>query len=439
MAYAGATLSGIASVLKRVYAPEIQNVTFSGRPTLDIIQKVNIADELGESLYHYMSTDYRRSWAIVAGAEGGVFPAPDYVRGVRPFITPKRIRMSIGWSGDAMLASASQKGGMRRVLDRERDSMVGAVQTIKDQLLWAGHYGHFGRINDTDTGTTAVLTMDTYTTGHHKAEYMFYPGQKLDSYDAITAGTIGANSVSVGSVSGNELTLGGGGSHAGDAENDYMFLEDWYAYAPNTLVEFVDNYALRATSSAFFDSQAIQTVMGQSRGTYSFLEANVDHNSGTVRPLTLKLIDKAFRTCSFKGTGQVCTHIWTNAEPLEAYLERMREDRRLTGDRYMTMDGGWEAVKYTRGNRTVPWLENRHIPMQAAYFLNMNALKLYIAIPFEWIPQNERGGIIELQIDSSSARRMDAYIAYGHEWYNLGCTDFESQLVLRDIDISNYV
>lgn len=149
----------------------------------------------------------------------------------------------------------------------------------------------------------------------------------------------------------------------------------------------------------------------------AFWRANVLGNGGTLRALTLDLMQHAFDASEIEG-GEVSLII-TSYEQRRRYLTLLKQDNRFVNT--LKLDGGFEALEYNGK----PLVVDRHMPPNGIYFLDESTLQLYRMSDFNWMDQD--GSVL------SRVANADAYEATLFKYATLGCSNCNNNTILTDL------
>ena len=194
----------------------------------------------------------------------------------------------------------------------------------------------------------------------------------------------------------------------------------------------VDNYAIRATSSWFGNAGAVTTPQGLSRATYPVLDATISHGSNTNRALTEDIIQAALDSiekASGKKEQEDSQMMITTYGIRRKYIADLQADRRYQGNQVYNLKGGWKALAYQSGNKTIPMTVDRMAIPNSILILNKKFLQIYRAADWDWMDLD--GSMFQRKIDS--AGKYDAYEAMKFVYQNLGCSNFKAQGAIRDV------
>jgi len=406
-------LSNFDEALKIDYLPVVQEQLNHATVLLDKIQR-NERDVSGKQWQ--LTAHYGRNSGVGAGSETGL-PTAGNQSYLNPYGGVKYNRGRIQVSGPVMAASKNDKGSIVRALDSEIQGVVRDLKKeVNYQLLNDGSAVRALVNGDPGTGTT--LTLDGPGTNY------FYDGMKVDILDPATGDiTTSGSGLTVSTVdSTTEVTMSAA-LNADVADNDWVIgagarIEGTGALATNT------SYEMMGLKGIVDDGTYVTTLHNLSRSSYAWWKSSTfssDDNSGTLRDMTLPLIQSAISAVEKNG-GRV-SMILSDVDMRDAYAALVIADKRFVNT--MTLDGGWKALEYSSGTNGLPWISEVDMPPNTVFFVESE--RLFIMQMADWNWMDEDGAIL------SRVSGSDAYEAVLY-WYSELATDRpRSHSFLRDV------
>jgi hypothetical protein len=400
-----ATLTTLDNILKEDYLGPIREQVYSSHILLSRLEK-NEEDVGGQQATVPLHT--ARNSGVGARADGGALPSAGNQSYAQAVYNCAYNYGRIQVSGPVIKASKKNKYAFVRAIESE---IKGMVKDLKDDLnrqLHGDGSGVLGLVNgDPATGTT--LTMDNPGTQY------INKGMILNIVDdsSTTAGDSRANvgDKIVGSKTSATACEVTEAFHADAADDDYVVRKGSYALEMMGLLGIVNNSNPRAGLYV--------GAINRSTAGNEYWDASVDSNSGTLRPLTLDLMQTSWDAAEEEG-GEISLVLTTRAVRRK-YLRLVRADGRFVNT--MTLDGGFDALEYNGK----PLAVDRHCMPNRIYFLDESTLALYRMSDLDWM--DEDGAIL------SRVTGYDAYEAVLYFYATLGCGACNKNALLSDIEI----
>lgn len=166
------------------------------------------------------------------------------------------------------------------------------------------------------------------------------------------------------------------------------------------------------------DSTVLDTFQGIQRSTNTWWKAQRLGNSGTLRPLTLGLIQNILTLCE-KADGKISL-ILTSFDLRDTYAALLVADKRFVNT--LELDGGWKALEYNG----IPIVADVDAEANRMYFMDESTHKIYRMSDFEWM---DRDGAILSRVSNK-----DSYEATLYAYMNLGVDNCRKNGVLVDVE-----
>ena len=377
----------------------------------------------------YFPIQYGTNQAFYMQSEGGATPTPDQNRTQEGYCTMKYGYGTLRFSHVMLKQARSNPNWFVEQMKFQMKNLVDVVAMDVNTQCWLDGSGALCQVNRATASSTTV-TVDN--PGNH---YLF-DYERLHSSDSfgttatmtaslnllVTATDSAARYVSsVATSNDTTFTL----NTADNLGNDKWLYR--YGSVANTISGIgllLDNYALSsAGTSSFRGSTSTATVMGISRSTYPFWDANVIHNSGTDRELTLDLMDEAALKVTEKNRyGGKPTHCFASIGLQRKYLGLVRDDKRSVNT--LELDGGWSGLEYTAGGNTIPIVACPRAYPNSMYFIDKDSMFVF------------DGGEGWVDEDGSMLSRRAGYSQFDalfYKYMELGCNMPAKNTVLRDL------
>lgn len=307
-----------------------------------------------------------------------------------------------------MSASKNDKGAFAPALDRMVKNLKTAMLADMNRVMHGNGSGVL-----TVCGTTSAATK--VVTAAYPGVKWIRNGMKVD-IRTISSGTIVTDGSNI-LVSGRDPTVGDVHFDVPDVVTTAS-TEAVYRAGARRVEMMGIRGAIDRADPPTGDFQGID------RATYAQWQATVLDNpqgtGGTVRTLTLDLMQQAMDESEITNTGKVSL-IMTTAPIRRKYLDLLVSDKRFVGG-YMTLDGGFKALDYDG----IGMVADKDCYQGYMYFIDESTFGRYIMEDWGWL---QKDGTI-LKWNTGYASYTAAYRSY----MELGCKNPSANTVIRDID-----
>lgn len=339
-----------------------------------------------------------RNQGVGARAESGTLPAAQEQGFSEARITPNYLYGRFRVSGPLM-ASTRGNAFVQAMTYAMKSLQRDLMNDVNRQLFNDGS-GVLCRVNGAVNNSTKV-TVDEPNT-RHMAKSM-----KVDFYSARTGGTKNDDSLTISSVNSTvKFTISAANTLA---NNDFVVREDAYANELMGLLGIVDTGAF------------VRTLQNIDRNTVAIWKANVLHNSGTNRALTLDLMQTAVDSAEIAGNGQV-NFLVAHTSVRRQYINLLTPDVRFMP---LELRGGMKRLKFAGGEEEMDFEFDKDCDYNRIYFLSLENFTWYVLKDFHFA--QEDGSILYRVADT------DEYEGWLKGYMELGCDAPNAQTVLKDI------
>lgn len=430
------TISTLDRMLKEYYpAQGIVNQVNIDTFLLDKVEKAKRFQNVG-GRYLYKPARFGLSGGVGPRAENTALPTP----GTQTFDDiqiPVRFHYGvIQVTGPVMAVSKTDKQAFAEALSLTMDGMYDEFRLVAGIMLYGWGSGIVGRVSSI-SGAVITLNDDIHPIN------WFYEGQKLSVYDSdevtIDAGVTDPVQVTAVDLSARTVTVSSGTSI--DA-TDRLVIAGSLNMAPMGLLGAID------------DGTYVDTYFGISRTARARWKAYVDVASGASvtkygnsakRAITGNLLQGALDAQRQRaGAARPVDQIISSLGVRRNYWNQLSPDRRFDSAIY---DGGWEMLKFSNGDRTIPWFADEYAPRYTLFGLHTatvpagkgkksdkvqdeEVLAVYEALPADW--DTSTGS--EMKQVYSGAAFVDAIGAFLKWYFNYGTC--RPNLFLRMDDLS---
>jgi hypothetical protein len=397
------TLTNFDEALKIDYLPVVREQLESATVLLNKVQRNerDVSGKQWQTVAHY-----QRNSGIGAGTETALPTA-----GNQAYLNPNGVvkynRGRIQVSGPTIAASRNDTGAIVRALDSE---IKGVTRDLKKDINYQLHNDGTGTraVINGDPGTGTTLTLDAPGTNY------FFEGMLIDILDPATGAlTTSGNDLTVSTVdSSTEVTLSAA-INADVADNDIVS-------RANATDEALTSYEMMGLKGIVDDNTYVNTLHGLARGTYAWWKCSTftnDSNSGTLRDLTLPLIQAGFSAVEKNG-GSVKMVIGDH-DMRDAYAALVVADKRYVNT--MDLDGGFKGLEING----VPLVADVDCMPNTLFFIDTDHLQIMQMNSWSWM---DKDGAVLSRVSGSDAYEAVLY------WYADFVTDRpRAHSFLRDV------
>lgn len=358
------TLTTLDSVLKNDYIGPIREQLNNSVPFLKRTKRRSAATAGKKMIIPLHKT---RNTGIGARAEGGPLPTAGSQGYDDLQLNAAYLWGVVSFSQQSIEASRNDKGAFTRAITSE---MKGLMRDLKRDCNREFYNDVYGTIATCGT-TSASATVQLATTSNMN---LFEVGMKIDIATKTTGTTItnGSNvgitavdkSASTINVDGGVVTTASthGVYRTGNYGNEITGLEAWVGTSDNT----------------------IGTI---DRSSNDWFNPNILSNSGTLRALSLDLMQQAFDEAEIKSGGSVTVGYMYHSLRRK-YLALVRADRRYVNE--MSFDGGFKGVEFN----SIPLIVDSYAPYNTIWFLDESNTKVYHLGPKDWSWMDKDGSVL---------------------------------------------
>lgn len=393
-------LTNFDDILKNDYLQPIREQVYNSFVLLKRLEK-NEEDVGGKKAIVPLHTT--RNSGVGARADGGTLPTAGQQGYENAEYTCAYNYGRIEITGPTIKASRNNKYAFVRAVDSEVQGMTNDLKNDLNRQVHGDGTGVLALVNG-DPGTDTALTVDT-----PNAMY-FHKGMYIDIVDpsSTTAGdarAAGAGLLVSAKASSTVLTMSAA-LDASIADNDKVCRKGSY------LLEMMGLKGIVGTTG---------TIGGINRATAGneYWKANASSNSGTLRKLTLDLMQEVWDLTEDEG-GDI-TLLLTSRPVRRKYLSLVRADGRFVNT--LKLDGGFSALEYNESALVV----DKHCLPNRIYYLDESTIELYRMSDMDWM--DEDGAIL------SRVSGKDAYEAVLFMYATLGCSACNKNGLLEDIAV----
>ncbi len=370
----GQTVSNLAGAAMRIYDKVVHEQVFKKNVLFNNILK-NVATSTG-STTKYISYHYDRNVGGAAGSESFTLPIAGNQQYLQGSIAMKYNFHTIQITDVAMKASARSKEFLVNALESEYN---GAKNDMQRQLSRQGYSTGTGSICRVNASSPAVaLIMDTPMVGKNTTDYFSIgDGIMLDSTDGSATSAVYTYITAI--TAANTMTVA---SVSGVVDNDYIYKGHSKGATTDPTVSNI-NAELTGLKTLIDDGSYTDSIQGQSRATYIWLQSFVD-DATSQRSLTDALLQTTFLECKKKGEPK---YALTSFDVSSAYGQLLSPDRRYSDT--MTLNGGFTGVNFNG----IPIISDYDCPFDELYFIDNSVLSVEDLAPMSFL--NEDGAILD--------------------------------------------
>lgn len=397
-------LTNFDAVLKEDYLGPIRDQINNSTILMKRLEK-NEEDVEGSEAVVPLHT--ARNSGVGARADGGALPTAGHQGYAAARYECKYNYGRIKVTGPTIKASKTNKGAFIKAIDAEIQGMAKDLKDDINRQLHGDGTGILCIVNgDPATGTT--LTVD-----NPGAMYL-QKGMIIDIVDpsSTTAGDAeaNANNLTIAAKTSATTATMAAAFHADVADNDLVTRKGSY------LLEMMGLKGIVGNADPVASTLLVGNIARATAGN-EFWDAYVLSNSGTLRALTLDLMQQAWDGAEEEG-GEI-SMMMTSRPVRRKYVTLVKADGRTVNT--MDIDGGFDAVEYNGK----PLFVDKHCLPNRIYFLDESTLALYRMSDVDWM--DEDGAIL------SRVSGYDAYEAVLYSYATLGCNACNRNALLDDI------
>lgn len=396
-----ATLTTLADLLKSRYAPRLHKQFETETPiAMRVKKKAGAEDFSGQKAI--IAAHYRNSQAVGARGEGGTLPSTQSTKVKQMEVSVKYLYGKIKVTRPMMKASKDNPGSFARAMKLEMDGIRETLNMdAARQMMTGDGTGGITLANGAGAASASLTVDDTSN---------LYEGMVIDIY--TSGGAQQVNSIEITAI---------------DHTTKVCTLASTQTWSDNSIVFREDsrNNEMMGLKGIIDDGTNVATFQNLARSTYTWLKANVLHNSGTLRTLTLALVDQAFITAFNRHQSAYPSAIYSKPSYAVKYAQLLQDQRRFVAPQ-LTLDGGWKAVQYTGPGGTAPWIMDTRVEENVIYFPFEDDLGRWELTPVEFV--DEDGNIFQRALDGT-----DAFEAVLATYQQMGAHRCNRSTILKDI------
>jgi len=359
-----------------------------------------------------ITTHTTRNSGVGAGTETGL-PTAGKQAYANPYGNVKYNRGRISVSGPVIEASKNDKGAMARALESE---IKGVTADLKKEV----NYQFFNdgtavrAIINGDPGTEVTLTLDNPGTR------WLQEGMIIDIIDPATGDvTTSGTSLTLSTISSATAAKLSAAANADVADNDWIIRHGARALGGGSLT-LNPSYEMMGLKGIIDDGTYVDTLHNISRTSYPYWNCSVnstDSNGGTLRDLTLDLIQASLTSVEING-GKTSLIISDHALR-DAYASLVVADKRFVNT--MKLDGGFSALEYNG----MPWVADADCPANTIFFVDTDHLQIMQMSDWSWM---DRDGAVLSRVSGE-----DSYEAVLYWYADLTTDKPKAHAFLRDV------
>lgn len=417
-----ATTTTLSAILKTFYVSDTINDQLNAESVLyNKLAKPQELDASGKN-YTYAIRESRNRNAGKGIAEGGTFGTASN-QGTRNIIVPDcEISTSVEISGRLLRAAqGAGKGAFVSSLRLEVDgAMNDTIRALNRQLhsdgtdalaFWTTADDTSGTNVDDGQGNAFPIFLETGATTCDLIDASDNSSVLGDDI-VVTLGAEGASSVAVTWT----------GTVTGSADGDYLVLNDTLG---------LQNMGIRGVISASDPPLLSGGLHGLPVATYPYWKAQSYTNSGTLRDLTLELMQKpltAIATRSGFKESDVA-FLMGNGPVRDKYIALLVADKRHVNE--MELDGGQTAVTFNNK----PFIVDPQCRNNTIYYINPKTMDYLTSSGGLVWADFEDGLQFKMKTGGSTASYADAYQAFLVLYGGLACKVRNGNGVLGDLTV----
>ena len=392
------THAAATALLKRVYFPGIRDQLNNETPGLGILERVGKERWSGSEVRAAARTGRNRSYRPTGSSnESAALPTAGRQTFDNYVINCVLMHGTGGLTAFGAAATQGSEAAFEQMLKAEVDGLIAAAKKAREIDFYNLPTGVLGRVDSVGGG--GVVTLDQ-TQSLDVTESMgnryFSTGQLVDIVD-VTGNAIHQTGVSVSAIDSANRTNITLSATAGAAANDLIVrsgtiainnpdapvsaspIEAAFAFAG--LDYLIDDTSTMVASNLMMNFE-LDTLQGITRGASTgWAKSSVVDLNGA--DLTRTHLHNAIYLMEERGATYPDV-ILTHRSVQLAIADLMVGDQRYAPQEF---PGGFKAsaLVFNGGDRDVPILVSRECPYDRAYFLDLDAIKMFVLQDFELI------------------------------------------------------
>tara|TARA_R100001594_G_scaffold150676_1_gene213495 strand:- start:20904 stop:22256 length:1353 start_codon:yes stop_codon:yes gene_type:complete len=390
------THAAASSLLKRVYFPGIRDQLNNETPGLGILERVGKERWSGSEVRAASRIGRNRSYRPTGSSnESAALPTAGRQTFDNYVINCVLMHGTGGLTAFGAAATQGSESAFEQMLKAEVDGLIADAKKDREIDFYNLPTGVIGRIGNVGGGAGALVLEQTQALDVTKSmgNRYFSPGMLVDIVDEANNATIHNTGVSVDSVdSANRTTIAVSALAGAAAAGDFIVRSGTLpasaggaaeaAFAFSGLDYLIDD-TTTMPAQANMKGYELDILQGINRGTAanSWAKSSVVDLNGA--DLTRTHLHNAIYLMEERGATYPDV-ILTHRSVQLAIADLMVGDQRYTPQEF---PGGFkaEALVFNGGDRDVPILVSRECPYDRAYFLDLDAIKMFVLQDFELI------------------------------------------------------
>lgn len=403
-AIATATMSALDAALKNDYQPMVREQLVNAWVLLSQLEP-NTKDVQGR--YAVLSIHTNRNAGVGARAAGAALPTPGNQSYAEQRVPITRNYAGIAIAGDAIAASASDRGSFARMLDNE---VQGALTDLKNDVS-RQIYGDSTKAIATCGVTTASTTLVLATTTTASQMRQFHVGMLIDIGTAVIgsyASVASSRSIVSINVSAKTMVISGAAVTTSGA--------NVVSRAGSDGRELTGLRQIVAASGTLFNVDPATAAGAPWTST-------VNSNAGVARTPTELLFEKVIEDVN-TASGEDVNLCITTRGVRRNLAAQYQGERRYTDS--VDIKAGFKAVTVAAGNVEVPLVIDNDAPNGMAFLLNTKHL-IHFQMGPQWGFLDRDGSMLHLNVG------FDEYVAYIGNYHELATDRRNAHGLLSDL------
>jgi hypothetical protein len=356
--------------------------------------------------------------AGIGRAEDGTLPtagAQSYKTAVVP---NKYVYGRIQLTGQVIKATKNSAGSFIKAIDSEVKGLTRDMKKAINRQLHSDGTDALGFWTAADN--TSGTNIDD---GQGNAFIHVQSGGTYDLIDATDNDTTIGDSivVTVGAKGSTDYAITWTGTVTGSADGDYLVPEDSLGYQMMGIAGIIDGNRASADPVVPAGGGTKTGLHGLAYGTYDYWNAQVFHNSGTKRAMSLELLQDPLSEIHVQSdfSESDVKFLLSNVWMRDKYVALCQSMRRIVNE--MELDGGFSGVEFNGK----PWVIDSQCKRNRVYYIVPETMKIFRNADFDWMDMD--GAVL------SRVANKDAYEAVLYHYGDLACVTRNANGLLDDI------
>lgn len=336
----------------------------------------------------------KRNTGVGARKEGEALPAAGNQGTVDEIVSLRYNYGRIRLTKQTITRMQSDRGAFIKAVKLEMEGLVSDTNRDVGRQVWGTSDGKIATCGTTTASTTVQLA----TTTPESVMVGFQEGMRVD----------------IGTVANPQLIAADREISAADLTNKTITISG--AAVTTSSSHFIFRQGSGGSSTDQRELTGMQTIVASSGSLFSIDPATypawasiVEDNSGTNRPPSENLIEKAGHRAENRS-GKVVNQLWAEDGVVRAAANMLSAKQRVVNQ--LELKGGHKAIEFSWIGGSAPLMKDRDAPPNKLYGIATSELVEYVDEDWTW--EDEDGKVLQRSPDSTHT--FEAYFFKFHEF-----------------------